>query len=171
MTTLPIRMMPRIIEVEQPVRYGRLTLIERAPVESKDAYWMCLCDCGNVKTIALRHVKAGKTQSCGCLQKEVRGLPQRRHGLSKTRTHNIWVSMKARATNPNHPRAADYVGRGITCCDRWLRFDNFLEDMGVCPSGLTLERIDNDKGYYAENCRWATYAEQARNRRKPRIRD
>jgi len=81
--------------------------------------------------------------------------------------------MRDRCRNPNHKHYKDYGGRGITVCDRWSisvkGFWNFVEDMGPCPEGLTLDRIDNDKGYSPENCRWATRQVQYRNQRMPKI--
>ena len=77
--------------------------------------------------------------------------------------------MIERCTNKNHPQFADYGGRGITVSERWLRsFYAFLEDMGRRPDGMSLDRINNDRGYYKGNCRWATPKQQAASRRKPR---
>ncbi len=89
---------------------------------------------------------------------------RRTHGRSSTRTYKIWAGMKARCTNPNEPRYPDYGGRGIKVCARWMRFENFLRDMGPAPDGMTLERRKNEKGYSRQDCRWATDAEQNRNR-------
>jgi hypothetical protein len=91
------------------------------------------------------------------------------HGMTHTRTYGIWCQLIQRVTNPNHKNHEHYLGRGITVCERWKAFENFLVDMGVRPDGMTLERIDNEKGYGPDNCRWATRAEQRRNQRNTRM--
>lgn len=90
------------------------------------------------------------------------------HGMTKTRTFKSWDSMLQRCTNPNDPSYPRYGGRGIKVCKRWLKFSNFLADMGVRPEGKTLDRINNDQGYKPGNCCWATAEEQQRNRRNSR---
>lgn len=95
--------------------------------------------------------------------------PNFRHGMSYSPTYKIWTAMKCRCLNKNDDRYQDYGGRGISVCERWLLFDNFLEDMGKKPDGLTLERKDNNKGYFLGNCHWATQRIQSRNKRNSKL--
>lgn len=120
------------------------------------------CPCGRVfKTFRSR------VQSCGCGRHIPTNKTHGYAGKNKKRgsTYSSWEAMKSRCLNPNHQAYSSYGGRGITICNEWLDFKGFLKDMGERPKGMTLDRIDNDKGYSKSNCRWSTPKQQARNRR------
>lgn len=131
--------------------------------------WQCECDCGGASLVIAAALKNGNTRSCGCRKKAVLGVSTTTHGKSNTRTYRIWKGMKNRATNTNASCAHNYSKRGITLCEEWRVFENFLYDMGEAPTGLTLERIDNNRGYSKDNCTWASYKQQARNTRINRL--
>jgi hypothetical protein len=146
-------------------RFGKLVAIK--PVgknKSLNYLWLCKCDCDKEVVTGSNSLIKGNTKSCGCLLiKHGHSHSERYDGESPT--YKSWVSMKQRCNNPKNPGYKNYGGRGITVCERWLKFENFLEDMGERPHRLSLDRIDNNKGYYKENCRWATRNEQNRNQR------
>ena len=121
------------------------------------------CLCGGETTTAFSRVKHGYTRSCGCLVRE--NKPNLTHGFKYTGTYSSWCAAKDRATNPNSKDFHRYGAAGIGMAVRWLRFENFLADMGERPKGTTLDRIDGTKGYEPGNCRWATPLEQARNKK------
>jgi hypothetical protein len=133
--------------------------------------WQCVCDCGVVRTVAVRDMVAGKSTSCGCYRMEAAGNLRRTHGASESRAYTIWLHMRQRCMNPSNLRYPLYGGRGITICDRWSSFENFYADMGDPPHGTSIDRIDNDKGYSPDNCRWATQREQVHNSRSTKLTD
>lgn len=126
------------------------------------------CKCGNVCIRRLRHAVKNIVVSCGCKWKEVAGNASRTHGeayKNKTKEYRCWQNMKSRCT-PGHRQYKDYGGRGILVCERWNKYENFLEDMGRAPSKQhSIERRKNNEGYNSDNCYWGTKKEQALNRR------
>lgn len=155
-------------------RFGRLIALEPTERRASDrsVIWRCRCECGNASLVSSMHLRRGTTTSCGCYRLE-RMTGCGRDGLCRHKgTHPLyktWDNMLQRCRNPNHPQHKDYGGRGIAVCDRWQGpdgFVNFAADMGDKPSpSLTLDRMNNDGNYEPDNCRWATYKQQANNRR------
>lgn len=151
----------RIVDLSGKV-FGKLTVQNDSHMRGTHRYWGCLCECGTYLYVRSSGIRNRK--SCGCLARFKKG-DRVTHGMSSTRTYRIWSGMRDRATNPNNQRYSDYLGRGISLEDRWNKFENFYEDMGEAPEGLTLGRINNNLGYSKENCRWETEHEQMSNRR------
>lgn len=155
--------------------FGRLQVVAELAERgsSGNRVFVCQCRCGaNIKGITAS-LNAGRTLSCGCLQKEVARERMTdmvtTHGLSRTKEHTSWLSMRVRCEDPSNSRYKWYGARGITVSPEWRRFEAFIFDMGICPPGMTLERVDNSKGYTKENCVWASRATQAQNRRSTKL--
>lgn len=145
-------------------KFGRLTAVSFHK-KNGVVYWLCRCDCGNEKTV-IRCCLNRPNVSCGCLHSEIQRARLTKHGMSRTPEYHAWQAMNQRCSNPKNPEYKNYGARGITVCERWQSFDNFLADMGKRPSpDLSLERERNNDGYSSTNCKWATKAEQSNNRR------
>lgn len=144
-------------------RFGYLTVLRTAGSSSQGITYELKCDCGEVIIASGDRLKRGQT-ACHC------GLANQTHGHSnpESKTYRAWNAMKRRCFNPTHKSYANYGGRGITVCDRWLQFENFLADMGESPPDLSIDRINNNGNYEPKNCRWATRSEQQRNKRNTR---
>jgi hypothetical protein len=165
-------------------RFGRWVVLSRAPRTKKQIQWNCRCDCGRLRVVAGDTLILARTKSCGCYKAKLLSLKTRIHGESEfakkgsgrpvtvTREYRAWCSMKQRCFNENCKAYQWYGARGITICERWLKsFPAFLEDMGRCPPGLTLDRKDNDGNYEPVNCRWADLSTQRRNQRPAKRHD
>lgn len=149
-------------------KYGKLRVASPASQDKQgQTKWICQCDCGSEVVVRTNDMRTGKTTSCGCHRSSVSTKKATKHGLRFTREYRIWCNMKSRCTNPAFHKYPIYGGRGISICQEWLgSFQNFFDDMGLCPTPQhSIDRIDVDGNYEPSNCRWATPKQQTQNRR------
>ncbi len=157
-------------------RYGKLVVLSRAenyvqPNGRTYPMWQCKCECGTQITALGTNLTRGRTRSCGCLRAEMVSDSFTKHGMSKTRLYRIWTKLKHRCYNPKNKSYKDYGGRGIAVCDEWLHDFKAFYDWAMANGyrdDLSIDRIDSDKGYSQDNCRWANSKGQVRNRRTTR---
>lgn len=151
-------------------KFGRWTVLERCGHKGKSIAWKVICECGKESLLTGGSLTSGNSKSCGCLNDERIKKLNFKHG-ERNRLYSIWKNMRKRCNNPNNPAFNNYGGRGIEVCEEWndyLKFKKWAISNGY-NSDLTLDRIDNDKGYSPYNCRWATRKEQNRNKRNSRL--
>jgi hypothetical protein len=146
-------------------KFNRLTVICLYPRKKSGTFWRCKCDCGKETIVNGGSLKNNHIKSCGCLRLEISGKNFITHGMTNIPAYKIWQAMKTRCNNLHQPSYKNYGGRGIKICKRWNKFENFYKDMGDRPKDMTLERINNDKGYCKSNCIWTTRKEQMNNTR------
>lgn len=146
-------------------RFGRLMVIAKNDSTGERSTWECVCDCGNKATVRGDSLKSGNTQSCGCLHKDA----ITKHGDSR-KTNSLyvtWKNMIKRCTDQNHKAWMNYGGRGITVCDEWKEYAQYKKDMGERPfPKAQVDRINNNKGYSKDNCRWVSPKDNCRNTSK-----
>lgn len=155
-------------------RFGRVVAMQyKGRAKGYQSLWSARCDCGSEFITTAGRLKSGHTQSCGCLQKERTSETKTIHGFyrdasgKRSRLNRVWSAMKERCQNPNNKSFSNYGGRGITVCDEWQTFEPFHTWAMAAGyrEGLTIDRIDNDKSYSPDNCRWTTTTIQSRNKR------
>lgn len=144
--------------------FGKWTVLR--PFPGRVRYFVCRCECGTERPVYAGNLNNGLSASCGCTIGPAGRRRLTKHGLADSKPHMVWCSMKARCHNPSNKSYVNYGARGIVVCEAWHSFENFWADMGATYApGLTLERVDNEKGYGPDNCKWIPKAEQSRNTR------
>lgn len=151
-------------------KYQRWTVISHSHQVGSHQYYLCRCECGTEKIVQANSLRTGTTKSCGCHRRETSKRQFTTHGATKHPAYQSWSGMHARCRNPKHIGYASYGARGIVVCEAWRTFEGFWADMGpTWQEGLSIDRIDPDGNYEPSNCRWATWTQQANNKRNNKI--
>lgn len=155
-----------------PEKLGMLQLLDdNVGSRGGRRLWLLQCECGEKLVAIARDVRRGHTASCGCLRNrphaQTHGHSRKKDG-KQSREYNSWLNMRVRCDKTSYHSFHVYGGRGIRYCERWQTFENFIADMGACPKGASLDRIDSDGNYEPSNCRWASKKVQGENKRSTR---
>src|SRR5574343_1017407 len=150
-------------------KIGRWTVTNENEIrisgKRKRTFWKCICECGSVGFVESSKLKIGWSKSCGCYMIDQTSKSNKTHGLSKTKEYKIWSGIHKRCNNIKDNSYKYYGLKGITVCEEWNNFENFIKDMGTCPvNASSIDRINPNLGYYKDNCRWSDWITQARNR-------
>jgi len=152
------------------MRFGKLVVVElhcsKMVGHQKRVLWRCLCDCGRESIVHASSLSSGYTNSCGCIRVGIGKTINLKHGEAlKTKEYKAWAGAKSRCFDHGNHKYKNYGMRGITMCNSWLSYENFLRDMGRAPTKQhSLDRIDVNGNYEPGNCRWATSTIQANNK-------
>lgn len=158
---------PRGKPLEAGERFGKLVVIEKdsSYKSDKNVKWIVKCDCGCIKSLQGSQLRSGSTQSCGCLLEEKRGKKRETHGMSNTKEYSTWAGVVNRTSNATESTRKWYFDKGIGMSEEWrCSFEQFYADLGPCPDGYSLDRIDPLGDYCKENCRWASLQLQSINK-------
>lgn len=157
-------------------KFGRLLVIKLHSIKNRATQWLCKCECGKKTIVSVGDLRSGHTKSCGCLHQEIinHGRAHFKHGMEGTIFYSKWAGMKRRCLNKNDKKYFRYGGRGIIVCDKWLKFNNFRDDMYQSylehfkqyGKNTSIDRINNNGNYEPNNCKWSTQKEQTNNMRK-----
>ena len=158
------------IEIKKGDRFSRIKILSETtssitPGGTIRRRYLCQCDCGKIWSVAMSDLKNGDTKSCGCLKTDRNIVRLTKHRMCRTTTYKTWCNMKNRCLSKKNKEYKNYGGRGITVCKKWLKFEDFYNDMGEKPSKkYSIERINNDGNYCKENCCWIHNKEQNKNK-------
>lgn len=152
--------------------FGHWTVASKVNRGKRFSEYECVCSCGTIRIVGRGNLLQGKTKSCGCMKSASMSALMTKHGMagaSRNKVYAAWSSMMTRCFNERNKSWPTYGGRGITVCERWMSFEDFLEDMGQPEPHQSLDRIDSNGNYQPDNCRWADAKTQTRNRRSVKL--
>lgn len=153
-------------------KFNNLQVVSFCEYKRGKSLWNCICECGKATIVEGYSLRSGTIKSCGCLARAKTKLLMTTHGDTASKEHIAWKSMINRTNNPKCERYENYGGRGITVCERWRVYKNFLQDMGRAPSKEhSIDRIDVNGNYEPNNCRWVDRQTQSRNRTSNNIQE